>query len=121
MDMHGIAIRALRWQDCTINGAFVPIRQFNEHVGIPFTREQYYDLKTAYTRARKKLHKDEATSMDITEFLMSFKKGSRKFRQILGYEKKPYDLTKLTQVISFARITNTNIPRVERLKNLYSI
>jgi len=121
MDMHGIAIRALRWQDCTINGAFVPIRQFNEHVGIPFTREQYYDLKTAYTRARKKLHKDEATSMDITEFLMSFKKGSRKFRKILGYEKKPYDLTKLTQVISFARITNTNIPRVERLKNLYSI
>jgi hypothetical protein len=88
MDRHGVAIRALRWQDCTINGAFVPIRQFNEHVSIPFTREQYYDLKTAYTRARKKMHKDGATSMDITEFLMSFKKGSRKFRKILGYKKK---------------------------------
>jgi hypothetical protein len=88
MDRHGIALRTLRWQDCTINGAFVPIRQFNKHVGIPFTREQYYDLKTSYTRARKKMHKDRATSMDITEFMMSFKKGSRKFRKILGYEKK---------------------------------
>jgi hypothetical protein len=46
MDRHGLAIRALRWNDCTVNGTFVPIRHFNEHVGIPFTREQYYDLKT---------------------------------------------------------------------------
>jgi hypothetical protein len=121
MDRYGKALRALRWQDCTVNGAFVPICQFNEHIGIPFTRKQYNNLKTSYTKARKKLHKDGATSMDITEFLMSFKKGSRKFRKILGFEKKSYDLTKLTQVTSFARITNTNVPRLERLKNLYSI
>jgi hypothetical protein len=44
--------------------------------------------KTAYTKASKKLHKVGATSMDIAEFLTSFKKGSRKFRKILGYEKK---------------------------------
>jgi hypothetical protein len=35
------------------------------------------------------MHKDGATSMDITEFITSFKRGSRKFRKILGYEKKP--------------------------------
>jgi hypothetical protein len=121
MDRYGIALRALRWNDCTVNGAFVSIRQFNEHVGIPFTRDQYYDLKTSYTKARKKFHKEGATGMDITEFLTSFKKGSRKFRRILGYEKKTYDLSKLTHVTSFARITNTTVPRLERLKNLYSI
>jgi hypothetical protein len=98
MDRHGIAIRALRWQDCTVNGAFVPIRHFNEHVGIPLTREQYYDLKTSYTRARKKMHKDGTISMEITEFITSFKRGSRKFRKILGYEKKTYDLAKLTRL-----------------------
>jgi hypothetical protein len=59
--------------------------------------------------------------MDIIEFLSSFKKGSRKFRKILGYEKKAYDLSKLTQVTSFACITNTTVPRIERLKNLYSV
>jgi hypothetical protein len=38
---------------------------------------------------------------------------------ILGYEKKTYDLTKLTQVNTFARITNTTVPPVERLKNMH--
>jgi hypothetical protein len=80
----------------------VPIRHFNEHVGIPVTREQYYDLKNAYTKASKKLHKVGAIRMDIAEFLTSFKKGSRKFRKILGYEKKSYELSKLTQVTLFA-------------------
>jgi hypothetical protein len=89
MDRHGLAIRALRWNDCTVNGTFVPIRHFNEHVGISFTREQYYDLKNAHTKASKKLHKVGPTSMDIAEFLTSFKKGSRKFRKILGYQKNP--------------------------------
>jgi hypothetical protein len=121
MDRYGQAIRSLKWDDCTVNGTFVPIRHFNEHVGVPFTREQYYDLKTAYTAAHKKFNKVGATSMDISEFLTSFKKGSRKFRRILGYEKKTYDLSKLTQVTSFARITGTNVPGQERLKNMYSI
>ncbi len=121
MDRYGLALRALRWNNCTVNGTFISIRQFNEHVGIPFTREQYYDLKTSYTKASKKFHKAGATYMDITEFLTSFKKGSRKFRNILGYEKKTYDLSKLTQVTSFARITSTNVPRPERLKNMNSI
>ncbi len=116
-----LALRALRWNDCTVIGTFVSIRQFNEHVGIPFTREQYYDLKTSYTKASKKFNKVGATCMDITEFLTSFKKGSRKFRKILGYEKKSYDLSKLTQVTSFARITSINVPRPKRLKNMYSI
>jgi hypothetical protein len=59
--------------------------------------------------------------MDLAEFFSSFKKGSRKFRAILGYEKKAYDLTKLTQVNTFARITNTNIPAIDRLKNMHGM
>jgi hypothetical protein len=40
---------------------------------------------------------------------------------ILGYEKKLYDLTKLTQVNTFARITNTNVPAIDRLKNMHGM
>ncbi len=40
---------------------------------------------------------------------------------ILGYEKKTYDLSKLTQVNTFARITNTNVPAIERLKNMHGM
>jgi hypothetical protein len=88
MQQHGNEIRKITWSDCTVNGNFVPIRNFNEHTRLPLTREQYYDLKTAYTKARKKYEKENAIGMDLAEFFGSFKKGSRKFRMILGYEKK---------------------------------
>ncbi len=104
-----------------MNSTFVSIRYFNEHTGIPFTREQYYDMKTAYTRARKKFFKDGAEHMQVTDFLGSFKKGSKKFRRILGYELKEYDILKLTQVNTMACITNTTVPGSERVKNMYSM
>jgi hypothetical protein len=121
MRLHGNSVRKITWQTCTLNGTFVPIRNFNEHIGIPLTREQYYDLKTAYARARKKFNKDGAIGMDLTEFLNSFKRGSRNFRKILGYEKKAHDITKLTQVVTFARITNTNVQAIERVKNMHGM
>jgi hypothetical protein len=88
MQLHGKEIRKITWSNCTINGIFVPIRNFNEHTGLPLTRKQYYDLKTAYTKAHKKFDKEEALGMNLAEFFSSFKKGSRKFRKILRYEKK---------------------------------
>jgi hypothetical protein len=121
MQTHYQSIRRLAWKNCTINGSMVSIRLFNDHTGIPFTREQYYDLKTAYNRARKKFFKDGAESMSVEEFLQSFKKGSRKFRRIIGYETKDYDITKLTQVNTMARITNTDVPNIERVKGMYSM
>jgi hypothetical protein len=51
---HYQSICTLTWKNCTINGSLVSIRNFNAHTGILFTREQYYDLKTAHTRGRKK-------------------------------------------------------------------
>jgi hypothetical protein len=48
----------------------------------------------------------------------SKKKGSKKFRKILGYELKEYDILKLTQVNTMARITNTTVPGIERVKNI---
>jgi hypothetical protein len=59
--------------------------------------------------------------MHVVYFLASFKKGSKKFRKILGYELKEYDILKLTQVNTMARITNTTVPSLERVKNMYSI
>jgi hypothetical protein len=59
--------------------------------------------------------------MSVADFMQSFKKGSRKFRRILGYETKDYDITKLTQVNTMARITNTDVPNIERVKGMYSM
>ena len=59
--------------------------------------------------------------MNVEDFMQSFKKGSRKFRRIIGYETKDYDITKLTQVNTMARITNTDVPNMERVKGMYSM
>jgi hypothetical protein len=118
---HYQTIRNLSWKDCIINGTMVSIRNFNAYTGIPLKREQYYYLKTACTRARKKFLKEGAESMSIAEFLQGFKKGSRKFRKILGYETIEYDITKLTQVNTMIRINNTTVRGVERVKSMYSM
>jgi hypothetical protein len=76
MHLHGNEIRKITWSNCTVNGTFIPIRNFNAHTGLPLTREQYYDLKKAYTKARKKYDKENALGMDLAEFFSSFKKGS---------------------------------------------
>jgi hypothetical protein len=63
-----------------------------------------------YASAKKKFWKEGAVAMDTEEYMRSFKKGSKKFRQVLSYEAKAYDITKLTQVTTLARITNTTVP-----------
>jgi hypothetical protein len=60
MQTHFRVISKLSWKDCTVNGTFVGIRMFNEHTGLPLNREQYYDIKSAYARARKKFFKEGA-------------------------------------------------------------
>jgi hypothetical protein len=64
-----------------VNGTFVGIRLFNEHTGLPLNREQYYDLKSAYTKTRKKMLKEGSEHMRVVEFLASFKKDSKKIPQ----------------------------------------
>jgi hypothetical protein len=49
---------------------------------------------------------------------MRVKKGSKKFRQVLAYEAKTYDITKLTQVNTLARITNTSVLSENRVRNM---
>ena len=118
---HNQSIRQLTWEKCTVNGRFIVIAYFNEHTNIPLTREQYYDLKTAYTRAKKKFDKEDEDGTELSEFLLSFKKGSKKFRDVLKTEKKSYDIKKLTQVATFMRITGIFDQTTERLKRMYSM
>jgi hypothetical protein len=77
MNTHFQAISKLTWNDCRVNGILVSIQLFNEHTALPLNRDQYYDMKTAYTRARKQFFKEGAEHMSMEEFLASFKKGSK--------------------------------------------
>jgi hypothetical protein len=119
MDAHAQSIRKLTWDNCTVYGNMVQLREFHATTGIPISREQYNNIMTAYASAKKKFWKEGAVAMDIKEYMCSFKKGSKKFRQVLSYEAKPYDITKLTQVATLARITNTTVPSENRIRNMH--
>ncbi len=119
MDAHAQNIRKLTWDKCTVYGNMVQLREFHIVTGIPISREQHTNIKAAYTSAKKKYWKEGALAMNIKEYMQSFKKGSKKFRQVLAYEAKMYDITKLTQVNTLARITNTAVPSENRVRNMH--
>jgi hypothetical protein len=71
----------------------VPLREFHIVTGIPVSREQHTSIKAAYTAAQKKFWEEGAVAMNVKEYMQSFKKGSKKFRQVLAYDAKKYDIT----------------------------
>jgi hypothetical protein len=85
MDVHAQSIRKLTWDKCTVYGNIVQQRDFHATTGIPISREQYNNIKAAYASAKKKFWKEGAIAMEIEEYVRSFKKGSKKFRQVLYY------------------------------------
>ena len=113
-------IRTLTWEKCTYNSNFVHVRNFNNHTGINFTREQYYDLKAAYIIAKRKFHKEDGYAMTLEEFMCTFKKGSKKFRRLLSFSLKPYNIENLTQAITYFRITDTTKSNRNRILSMYS-
>jgi hypothetical protein len=119
MDAHMQSIRKLTWDKCTVYGNMVQLREFHATTGLPISREQHTNIKAAYASAKKKYWKEGAVAMDIEEYMRSFKKGSKKLRQVLSYEAKAYDITKLTQVNTLARITNTMVPSENRIRNMH--
>jgi hypothetical protein len=119
MDRHSQNIRELTWDRCTVYGNFVPLREFHIATGIPISREQHTNIKAAYMCAKKKFWKEGVLSMNIREYMLSFKKGSKKFRQVLAFDTKKYDITKLTQVNTMALLTNTTVPSEIRVRNMH--
>jgi hypothetical protein len=85
MEAHAQRIKKLTWDKCTVYGNMVQLREFHAITGIPISREHHTNLKAAYTAAKKKYWKEGAVSMDIEEYMRSFKKGSKKFRQVLSF------------------------------------
>ncbi len=68
----------MTWDKCTVYGNIIQQRDFHAITGIPISREQYSNIKTAYAAAKKKYWKEGALAMDIEEYVRSFKKRFKK-------------------------------------------
>jgi hypothetical protein len=85
-------VLSLTWKKCTVNDEFTQFANFQHQTGIPVTKIQYDNLKKCYEIAKKCLHEDGKTSMDLGKYFTTFKKTSRKNRKIICNRKHGFNL-----------------------------
>jgi exonuclease III len=111
-------IRALTFNDCFVNDNFRTINQF-EDIGLFLTGTVWLRLRGAITHAKTSFQNQAQVkneSKSVTEFFASFKKGSKKFRDTLTYDKQSSSNRPLLRtVITFAELTDTPVPTEESL------
>jgi hypothetical protein len=98
-----------------INGDFVPFNEFLFLTGIALDRVRYNKIRACYLWVSKKYHSEGAEAVPLPEFFRKLKKGSKKFRVILNYEKiKVNHYESLQQIKSFHRCTETTFTNEKR-------
>jgi hypothetical protein len=114
------AIRKLTISDCLVDGNFKSLTEFAD-MQLPLTYALWMQLRSAVLLARKKIEGSALVPVSLIKFLASFKKGSKKFRDVI--DRSVYQCSSvldLTVVNSFAAITKTN-PQPELIvKNFLS-
>jgi hypothetical protein len=88
-------------------------------MGLSFTQSVWMRLRSALAYSKIKLHEQNpsiAVPMSVQSFLDSFKRGSKKFRNILNAQSiNSMEVASLVTVTSFSNITETPIPSNESL------
>jgi len=70
------SVIGLTWEKCTVYGEFTQFDNFYHQTGIPVTQNQYESLKKSYEIVKKRLHEEGKSSLDLEEYMNTFKKGS---------------------------------------------
>jgi hypothetical protein len=114
------AIRKLTISDCFVEGNFKSLTDFAA-MHLPLTCSLWMQIRSAVFLARKAINDSTVAPVTLTRFLTSFKKGSKKFREVI--DRSVYQNTTvldLTAVNSFAAITETNPQPEHIIKNFMS-
>jgi hypothetical protein len=114
------AIRKLTISDCFVDGNFKSLAEF-ANMQLPLTYSLWMQLRSALLLARRTIGDSALVPVTLTKFLTSFKRGSKKFREVI--DRSVYQsnsVLDLTVVNSFEAITKTN-PQPELIvKNFLS-
>jgi hypothetical protein len=110
----------LTWGSLTVNGVFVTKPEIDNILGETLTREQYCNLRVAYRSAVNRYQKIDGMSVTIAEFLARFKKGSRYFRNVIGYGRSRIKVSDSRPCKTFARLIDCPVPEETRAVALYT-
>jgi hypothetical protein len=100
----------LTWSSLTVNGVVRTKLELDNILGESLTREQYCNLKIAYRSAVNRYQKLDGKSATITEFLARFKKGSRNFRNVIGYGRSILKVSDSRQCKTFVKLIDCLVP-----------
>jgi hypothetical protein len=117
------AIRKLTLEDCFINGIFRTKLQFRD-IGLRLNDIVWIRLRGAINQAKASFgsvpRKNDSTS--VANFVRGFKKGSKKFREIIEYDSTLTECRKtLRTVTTFSEITDTTVPESDFLGKTLSL
>jgi hypothetical protein len=109
----------LTWEKLTFQGALKTINMINLEFCIAITNEQHVGLKNAYKSAVGRYRKLDADSQTIASFIGKFRKGSKPFRNIISKASAKKNMSQLSHVRTFLRLTNCDPPSDVRIKSLF--
>jgi len=116
-------IRNLSFDDCFSNGTFKTKQQFRD-IGLRLNDIVWIRLRGAMSHAKATFGSvpRKSDSSSVTNFVRGFKKGSKKFREIIEYDSTLTEGRKnLRTVITFSEITDTTIPDSECLGKILAL
>ncbi len=113
------AIIGTTWRDITINGTIMNKPQMEMHLGIDLSHIKYGNICNAYRCALNKYNKIGAPSIELATFITTFKKGSKRFRNVFEKAKEKDELPQSQQVNTFHRLIDCMQPAPARLRSLF--
>ena len=116
----GEKIKQLNWNDIVHENVLLSMVDLN-NMGLVITHEQRACLAQGWENAKRKFGRGDLVQKNITEFLQSFKKGSKKFREILTEGEKHGNVKNLQQYKTYKKLIGVdNIPE-NRLNGMHKM
>jgi hypothetical protein len=121
---HEERLLGLKMKSLIVDGRVSPYPDLLITTGIPFTQATYFRLITVGNFAVQKYADKEnsnGTSIELKMFMCGIKKGSKKFRKVLGHGIRTTKVEDLRVVQTFFRLVGSDIPDPAILGRLHTV
>ena len=114
MRNHPAQIQNLTWNQLCIYGNFTSYQEFEHLAGFSISRQKYNQLKGLFTKLKQKYLVEGAVPEKFENLFRSSLKGSKKFRQIMDYQKNDEKFyNSLNQIKTFMKCVDINSIPIE--------
>ena len=120
MANQGEKIKQLKWNDIVNDNLLLGMAELN-NMGIAIKHEQHACLVQGWENAKRKFGRNALVQKNISEFLQSFKKGSKKFREILTEGEKHGNVKNLQQCKTYRKLIGCDNILETRLNGMHKM